>query len=300
LKGIVIMTLRRISLVLTFLLMASVTILSGCGGTSSESENAQTGIDSVTTPGIPDANAATGSGESPDEHAHKPGAHGGIIVPIGADSYHAEAVIEKGGLLRLLMLGADESRIHEVETQTLKAYIKAEGAVDATAIELVAAPQDGDSADKTSQFTGQLPEAVVGSPIEVTIPNLRIGDERFRVGFSTNVAAHDESMPARVGNDEESKLYLTPGGKYTQADIAANGNVTASMKFKGVPVTHDNKPQPGERICPISLTKANPAFTWVIDGKPYQFCCPPCVDEFVKMAKERPDELKDPDAYIKQ
>jgi hypothetical protein len=295
LKGIVIMTLRQISISLAFLLLAGVAILPGCGGTSSESQNSQTaGNEPITTVATPEAKAAE------DEHAHKPGAHGGIIVPIGADSYHAEAVIEKGGLLRLLMLGADESRIHEVETQVLKAYIKADGAVDATAIELIATPQDGDSAEKTSQFTGQLPEEMVGKSLEVTIPNLRIGDERFRVGFSTSVAVHDESMPERIGNDEESQLYLTPGGKYTQADIVANGNVTASVKFKGIPSTHDNKPKPGDRICPISMTKANPAFTWIVDGKPYQFCCPPCVDEFVKMAKERPDELKDPDTYIKR
>jgi len=296
------MTLRKISFATAFLLMASITILSGCGKSSSEPRNSQTtGDESVPSALTPEAKAAaTGAGESADEHAHKPGAHGGIIVPIGADSYHAEAVIEKGGTLRLLMLGADESRIHEVETQILKAYIRTEDDVDATAIELVAAPQDGDSAGRTSQFTGQLPEEMVGKSLEVTIPNLRIGDERFRVGFSTTVAAHVESMPARVGNDEESQLYLTPGGKYTQADIAANGNVTASVKFKGIPSTHDSKPKPGDRICPISMTKANPRFTWIVDGKSYQFCCPPCVDEFVKTAKERPDELKDPDTYIKQ
>jgi YHS domain-containing protein len=296
------MTLFKTSLASAFLLMAPVAILSGCAETSSEPQNSQaTSNDPVTTAVTPEASvAATASGESTDEHAHKPGAHGGIIVPIGADSYHAEAVIEKGGTLRLLMLGADESRIHEVETQVLKAYIKAEGEVDATAIELTATPQDGDSADKTSQFTGQLPEAMVGKSLEVTIPNLRIGEERFRVGFSTNVAVHDEAMPARVGDDEESQLYLTPGGKYTLADIAANGNVTASVKFKGIPSTHDNKPKPGDRICPISMTKANPKFTWIVEGKSYQFCCPPCVDEFVKTAKERPDELKDPDTYIKQ
>ena len=48
-----------------------------------------------------------------DEHAHKPGAHGGIIVALGRDSYHVEAVFEKGGLVRLYTLGKDEARVQE-------------------------------------------------------------------------------------------------------------------------------------------------------------------------------------------
>ena len=39
-------------------------------------------------------------------HGHQPGSHGGIIVPIGSDSYHAEAVVEKGGGFQLLMLAS--------------------------------------------------------------------------------------------------------------------------------------------------------------------------------------------------
>ncbi len=39
------------------------------------------------------------------------------------------------------------------------------------------------------------------------------------------------------------------------------------------------------------MTKANPVFSWVIGGKTFEFCCPPCVDEFVRMAKESPDDI---------
>lgn len=238
-----------------------------------------------------------------EAHPHIPGAHGGIIVPIGADSYHAEAVVEKTGNLRLLLLGKDESRIQEVDIQPIKAYIKAAGETEATPIELAAVPQDGDTQGKTSQFVGQLPEAILGKAIDVTIPNLRIGDERFRVGFSTaidaNKSQHDSAMPAGVSTNEERDLYLTPGGKYTEADIKANGNMVASKKFKGVMSAHNMNPQKGERICPVTLTKSNPKFTWVINGKPYEFCCPPCVDEYVRIAKESPDQLKDPDEFIK-
>ena len=248
----------------------------------------------LTKPG--DAVSKSGAEEV---HPHKPGSHGGIIIPIGSDSYHAEAVIEKGGVFRLLMLGKDETRIQEVDVQPVKAYIKAVGDPDATPIEMAATPQEGDAADMTSQFTGQLPEALQSRQLDVTIPNLRIAGERFRIGFTTVTETHADEMPAALPDDEERKLYLTAGGKYTEADIKANGNVTASQKFKGVSSSHDMFPKKGDRICPITLTKANPDFTWIIDGKPYQFCCPPCVDEFVKLAKEQPHAIKDPDSYIK-
>ena len=282
-------------------------VIAGCGAESSPDAVAPvtTAVDSTdpsaSTSTMPNGVVTKSDADKPteEEHPHKPGAHGGIIVPIGSDSYHAEAVIEKGGDFRLLMLGKDETRIQEVDIQPIKAYVKVVGDPDATAVELTAVPQDGDGPDKTSQFVGQLPEALRGKQLDVTIPNLRIAGERFRVGFTTVTESHEEDMPAGLGADKENTLYLTAAGKYTDADIKANGGVTASQKFKGVASSHDMFPKAGDRICPVTQTKANPKFTWVIDGKPYQFCCPPCVDEFVKLAKERPDELQEPDSYIK-
>jgi len=237
--------------------------------------------------------------ETEGEHAHQPGSHGGIIIPIGMDSYHTEAIVEKGGDFRLLMLGKDESRIQEVEVQPLKAYVKAIGQPDATPVELTATPMDGDAQGKTSQFVGKLPEELRGKPLEVTIPNIRINGERFRVGFSTATETHAEEMPASLPADEEQTLYLTAQGKYTVADIEANGRVTASQKFKGMLSKHDMRPKSGDRICPITLTKANSAFAWIVDGQSYQFCCPPCVDEFVMMAKETPEQIQLPESYVK-
>jgi len=234
------------------------------------------------------------------EHPHVPGAHGGIIIPIGSDSYHAEAVIEKDGTFRLLMLGADETRIQEVDVQLVKAYVKVAGESDATPIDMKATPQDGDADGKTSQFVGKLPEAAVGNAVDVTIPNLRISGERFRVGFTTAVEQHDTGMPAAVTGSEEQNLYFTPGGKYTQADIEANGKLSAGQKFRGFMSKHDMSPKSGDFICPVTFTKANPKVEWIVGGKKYLFCCPPCVDEFVRMAKEEPDQVKEPEDYIKQ
>lgn len=291
--------------VIAILAALGVLTASGCDKTSSQANKAasvpSSTVEIQQKSSLPPANtkAADSSTAVSEEHAHKPGSHGGIIIPIGSDSYHAEAVIEKGGEFWLLMLGKDESRIHEVETQQIKAYVKVVGQPDAVAIELSPKQQEGDSIGKTSRFVGTLAEEMRGKALDVTIPNIRITGERFRIGFTTLAGNHEEEMPASLPAAEEQALYLTPGGKYTEADIQANGRMTASQKFKGVMSSHDMKPKPGDRICPVTLTKANAKFTWVIDGKPYQFCCPPCVDEFVKTAKNQPEEVKPPDSYVK-
>ena len=74
--------------------------------------------------GKPPATGTPGQGD--EAHGHKPGAHGGILVSLGRDSYHAEAVFERGGTVRLYMLGKDEARIQEVEVQDLAAYVTPE------------------------------------------------------------------------------------------------------------------------------------------------------------------------------
>ena len=236
-----------------------------------------------------------------DEHGHKPGTHGGIIVSLGADSYHAEAVFEKGGLLKLYTLGKEETRVIDVERQVLKAHVKEEGANEAVEMDLNAAPQPGDKPGRTSLFVGKLPKELVGKSLVVTL-NITIGDERFRPSFASASAKHDDAMPLGVSGADEKELYLKPGGIYTEADIKANGNMTASQKFKGFKARHDLKPKVGDKICPITLTKANPQCTWIVAGKTYEFCCPPCVDEFVAQAKDpqQSKDLKEPAYYVKK
>ena len=238
----------------------------------------------------------------PDEaHGHKPGAHGGILVSLGQDSYHAEAVFEKGGGVRLYMLGKDEARIQEVDAQELTAYVKPRGSTEAETVKFAPEPQAGDQKGKTSLFVARLPKGLEGKVVDVTINNINVSGERFRIAFSNESVAHEGAeMPAKLGTEEERKVFLTPGGKYTDADIKANGNTVPSEKYKGIRASHDDNPKPGDKICPISKTKANPTFTWVVGGKTYEFCCIPCIEEFVVLAKEKPGEVKDPKEYVKQ
>jgi hypothetical protein len=233
------------------------------------------------------------------EHSHKPAAHGGTIVAIGRDNYHAEAVFEKDGVTRLYLLGQDEAKVIEVEAQPLTAFAKPEGGTEAVSFVFRPEPQAGDGGGRASQFVGRLPRELWGKSVEVTIPAVRIGGERFRIGFA-NAAPHAEQMPGKVADDAERRLYLTPGGKYTPADIQANGGRTGSQKFQSFQASHDLKPKPGDWVCPVTQTKANPDCAWVIDGQTYHFCCPPCVDEFVQLAKEKPAEVRPAAEYRKK
>ncbi|MBX3399652.1 MAG: hypothetical protein KF873_12995 [Gemmataceae bacterium] len=253
-------------------------------------------------PGSPSVESKPSAGAKEDVHGHKPGAHGGILVSLGRDSYHAEAVFEKNGTVRLYMLGKDEARVQEVEGQELTAYLTPEGSTESDKMTFRPEPQPGDAQGMTSLFTATLPKDLLGKKVQVTINNINIHGERFRIAFTNEgKGSHAASeMPAKKDDDEEQKLFLTPGGLYTAADIVANGNTVPTVKYKGIRASHDDNPKTGDKICPISKTKANPKFTWVIAGKTYEFCCIPCIEEFVVLAKEKPGEVKDPKDYVKK
>jgi YHS domain-containing protein len=249
------------------------------------------------------AGAWTGRGAAeepgPADHPHAAAAHGGLIVPIGGH-FHVEAVFEKGGMLRLHTLGQDESIVMPVETQVVRAYARPADGGASEAFTLTADPQPGDGPGTTSRFSGRLPDGLADTPVIVSVPSLAIGRGRFRAAFSSQPAPEPPpAMPAGVSGAEEARLYLEPQGKYTEADILANGPLLPAAKFRGVRSVHDFNPRPGDRICPVTRTKANPAFAWVIDGQTYTFCCPPCIDEFVAAAKERPESIQAADSYVK-
>jgi YHS domain-containing protein len=249
------------------------------------------------------AEKAATAGPGDEAHGHKPGAHGGILVSLGRDSYHAEAVFEKDGTVRLYMLGKDEARVQEVEGQELAAYVTPEGTAEADKMTLRPEPQPGDAKGKTSRFAGALPKDLVGKRVQVTVNNINVNGERFRIAFSNATAGGDHAgpgMPAKKGSAEEQVLFFTPAGLYTAADIRANGTAPPSVKYQGLRARHDDNPKAGEKVCPISKTKADPRFTWVIGGKTYEFCCVPCVEEFVATARERPGEVRDPSEYVKR
>ncbi len=235
----------------------------------------------------------------PGSHKHPPGAHAGALVSLGNDRYHVEAVFTSDGRLKLYTLDSDVSRILEVEGRTFTAYLTPQGETQARAMTLQPEPQSGDSSASTSCFSGSVPTELVGKSMGVSIPNFSIGKQRFHIAFVLR-AEREPLMPPPVAESEERRLHLVPGGKYTGRDIVANGRAVPSRKYRAFQAQHDHDPQPGDQLCPVSRTKANPACTWVVDGQTYQFCCPPCIDEFVRLAKEQPEQAKPPDAYVQQ
>src|SRR5581483_866118 len=148
--------LRKVVMLSALLALAAVSaaVFVGCSDSGSDAPLA---VNSETAPPTQTAAKKTGA-EAEAEHAHKPGDHGGIIIEIGRDNYHAEAVFEKGGVLRLYTLGKDEAKIQEVEAQTLTGYVKPEGGSESTSFMLKPAPQPDDAEGKTAQFVANLPK----------------------------------------------------------------------------------------------------------------------------------------------
>ena len=243
--------------------------------------------------------ASLGCDSKPDKHHHEPGSHGGIIVAMGADHYHAEVLFEPCGTFKLFMLNHDQTEVMTVPVQEVMSYIRSAGRAAAIQAKLVAEPQPGDPSRQTSLFIGKIPPELVGKQLVVVVPQIEIAGKRYRFSFTSEADEHGPPRPAKVTDDAERELYLKPGGKYTQADIAANGGLTPSQKYEGFHSAHDPDPKQGDRVCPITGTKANAACTWTVGGEEYQFCCPPCIDEFVKRAKSKPDEIKSPASYVK-
>jgi len=129
------------------------------------------------------------------EQDHQPALYGGLIVPIRADRYYAEVVVEEGGILKLYTLGRDESRVIDVEEQTLTASVQATSNASAFPMPLRPAPQPGDAPGKTSLFVGQLPAGCLGQAIQVTVPALWIDGERFCFGFALTGREQGPGMP---------------------------------------------------------------------------------------------------------
>lgn len=119
----------------------------------------------------------------PDDHAHASAAGGGMLATIGRDQYHAEAVFEASGVLALYTLGQDETRVQEVPQQVLTTYLKPLDGTPSLVMVLRADPVPEDSPNRTSRFTGELPEQIVGKPFSMTVAGLEIAGERFTVRF---------------------------------------------------------------------------------------------------------------------
>lgn len=249
---------------------------------------------------LPVASAMGGHQDNPQ--------HGGQIQGVGEN--HLEAVVEPNGTVALYVMGIMETLPFPLAQSTLWGKVQS-GTEDASVL-LHATPLTGEPSGYSSVFTGEVPAKFVGKPLHLTLSVPLSGQKRqvaFDVapgklpsaGAGSVMPSHDLSATRVVAapvTPEEQSLFLTPGGAYTAADIAANGGLTPTQKFQGLMANHHLHPKKGTYTCPITKTQANSMFPWIVGGKTYLFCCPPCISEFVKQAKEHPGTLKPPNSYL--
>ncbi len=123
-KGVIKMRLKRFYPWAFLPLAMGMMVGLGCdpkgGSTPSAGQQASTSLKTSDAPLPP---LQEGNDSTVAEHGHKPGEHGGIMVSLGRDSYHIEAVIAADGTVRLYTLGKDETRVIDIERQSLKGFI---------------------------------------------------------------------------------------------------------------------------------------------------------------------------------
>jgi len=249
---------------------------------------------------------AGGADAKKDDHGGHGGAAPKAAVQTGGPKVDFEAHFKEPGTYKAwgqFNVGTTEKERVLTVPFTFTVEKGAVGAAPANTV----CPITADAADAkiTRDFKGQavaFHDAASAAKWDVMSDTDRMSKFVAAIAASSAKGGHDgdDAMPVGVDADEERALYLTPGGIYTEADIKANGSVTAGEKFKGKMAKHDMKPKAGDKICPITMTKANPKFTWIIGGKTYEFCCPPCIDEYVLLAKTSPKEVLDPSEYVKK
>jgi len=252
-----------------------------------------------------------GNGKADEHVPHKEGPNGGTVFDLG--KHHAEFTVDHDKKeCMVVVLNGDEKNIKplavaakEFTLTTKEAKTKAGKVVPPMTITLLPKDAKDGKASKfvgtdpgignVAEFAGTVIGEIDGKPSSGEFKEEE-HDEKKALG------AKDEHGRAVIAapEGEEAEIYLKPGGIYTAADIKANGDTTVSVKYKDLKVLHDLKPVVGDRLCPVTLTKANPKLKWVIGGKTYTFCCPPCVEELVTLAKTNPEEVKAPETYIKK
>lgn len=234
------------------------------------------------------------------DHTHPPAPHRGQIAVLGRGDahYHAELVVEPSGAARLYTLGKDATEEVPAPPQLIVARARPAGSGEEH--EFVFRPDPGALAadGRARAFLGRLPGEAIAARLRVRVSGLRLGGEKFDFEVSWDFGRSDGEVRAAYEADQQ-RIYLTAGGKYTEADIASSARRTASSRYSGHRATHADAAKPGERVCPITGFRAFDALAWRVGGEEYLFCCQPCIDDFVSLAKDRPGDVRRPSDYVR-
>jgi len=272
------------------LALALLAFVAGCGKKPLQSE-----VDTKKV--AADAKAASKTAQHEHDDEHGAGPHGGTIVEFG--KIHAEFTVDHAKKqATVYVLSGDLKKAVPLTSDKLVLSIR----TPAFTVDMKPMPLDGEAKGSSSRFTATHNNFGKEQEFEGTV-SADVDGKPYSGDFKEKAEDHKrdkKTSQAPPIDPKEAAIYLTAGGKYTKEDIAANGNTTPSIRYDGLKISHDAKPNVGDKICPISKTKANDKLIWVVGGQAYKFCCPPCVEEFVELAKEKPDAIKPPGEYVKK
>ena len=216
-------------------------------------------------------NPSTKTTSNSTEHSHSVGPHGGLVAAVGLDDkIHVELVIDRKDKqsMSFYILGQDERTDLEIPSRLMEAVCI-----------------NNDNFTHTSVVPGRLGETQMDNRFFGNLPNFEPTQVLFKLQISeARYTVKWDLMPKTGTATEEEEICLKPSGEYTLEDIKANGNVTPSQKFKGMVFSHE-KAKDGDVLCPVTNVKIDNRCKWVVGGKTYYFCCPPCISAFIKEKK---------------
>jgi hypothetical protein len=232
--------------------------------------------------------AAAQKKDKVDPHSHEAGPHGGPIADWD-EKFHAEFTLNTANKEAVVFILDDKAKAApKIEVKKIsKVKLNVTSVTPILQLDLVHDPKRSD--DKGIAYVATHDHFAKDVEIRGAI-------DGSVEGYKSPMTGSFTYKPADKAKQQASReLYLKPGGIYTAADIKANG----TQKPKDLGLDHVD-PVVGDKICPVTGSKAHKEYQWVTQGQTYEFCCPPCVDTFLRWANKEPDKIKDAKEYVKR
>jgi hypothetical protein len=164
----------------------------------------QPGGDYKTAQQIKQEKQAAGQAEPDHAHDDSEGPHGGSIVELGDDEYHAEVMVDgKTHSLTVYLYGPDAKTVSPIAAEEIAVVTE-----DDTKLALKAAPQEGDAEGKSSKFI-LTDEAAVGPIAEAGFLHgslqVEIDGKPYRGDIDSHFdgSSHEDHADQKAGDQKE-------------------------------------------------------------------------------------------------